>query len=104
MDTATSGFERGRCTNDRYAGDRHATQGVRGYGLTFHVLDDGRGGATLAQLALPCGWKPGRARLERDDVAGGPYILAFSATGPYGEELIYHSEIRSPHAAASGGV
>lgn len=84
-----------------FDGGRRAAEHVRAYGLTFHVLDDGRGAGTLAQVALPGGWKTGRARLERDDVAGGPCILAFSATGPAGEELIYRSEIRSPQAAAS---
>ena len=101
MSTAAGGFESGRHADDRHAGDRHAVETVRSCGLTFHMLDDGQGGATLAQLALPRGWKAGRARLERDEVVGGPYILAFSATGPYGEELIYRSEIRSPQTAAS---
>lgn len=96
MGTTVSGYGFGRHTGDRYA-----VESLRRTGLTFHALDDGRGGATLAQLALPCGWRAGRARLERDDIAGGPYILAFSATGPCGEELIYRSEIRSPQAAAS---
>lgn len=96
MSTAAGGFE-----SSRHADDRHAVESVRSCGLTFHMLDDGQGGATLAQLALPRGWKAGRARLERDEVVGGPYILAFSATGPYGEELIYRSEIRSPQTAAS---
>lgn len=101
MSTAAGGFESSRHADDRHAGDRHAVESVRSCGLTFHMLDDGQGGATLAQLALPRGWKAGRARLERDEVVGGPYILAFSATGPYGEELIYRSEIRSPQTAAS---
>lgn len=96
MGFSTSGF-----AGDRRAAERLAAEGVRRCGLTFHALDDGRGGATRAQVALPCGWRTGRARLERDDVAGGPCILAFSATGPCGEELIYRSEIRSPQAEAS---
>ena len=83
------------------AGGGFAAEGIRGCGLTFHALGDGRGGGVLAHVALPGSWRAGRARLERDRVAGGPYILAFSATGPFGEELIYRSEIRSPQAAAS---
>lgn len=101
MGATRSGFAGDRFAGERYTGERYAAESVRRCGLTFHALDDGRGGGTLAQLALPCGWRTGRARLERDDIAGGPYILAFSATGPCGEELIYRSEIRSPQTAAS---
>ena len=101
MGVFVKGAAAGRDAAAWTAADRFAAEGVRSYGLTFHALADGRGGGTLAQMALPRGWRAGYARLERDRVAGGPYILAFSATGPYGEELIYRSEIRSPQAAAS---
>ena len=101
MGVFVKGADAGRAAAAWAAGGGFAANSIRGCGLTFHVLGDGRDSGALVHVALPGSWRAGRARLERDCVAGGPYILAFSATGPFGEELIYRSEIRSPQTAAS---